>query len=129
MSFQSPKHHVPFSLKSICCLLPFSSFGGLGRREHYSPIISLYDFTLKSARCCDENSKINIYSNKRYISTRSNCFYNFHIFWPTPLVRNTNLKGLVYSNFFLTPLKKIGSLSRCLPWALGLVPCLREAQY
>lgn len=81
-------------------LVVLNSVGGWGGREHYSPTISLYDFSLKSARCCDEISKINIYSNKKYVSTRSNCFCTFHVFWPTSLVRNTNLKGLVYSLIF-----------------------------
>lgn len=87
-----PKHYVPFPLESICCLLPLAySTGG---KSIYSPIMpAVYYLTIKSARCCDEISKINIYSDERYISTRSNSFCTFNIFW-LRLPVNTNLRGV-----------------------------------
>lgn len=88
-----PKHYVPFPLESICCLLPLAC--STGGKSIYSPIMRApYYLTIKSARCCDEISKINICSDERYISTRSNSFCTFNIFWLRPPVRNTNLRGV-----------------------------------
>ena len=115
-----PKHYVPFPLESICCLLPLAC--STGGKSIYSPIMhALYYLTIKSSRCCDEISKINICSNERYISTRSNSFCTFNIFWLRPPVRNTNLRG-VWS--WLVVPSYPGNLSRYLIWALEMVPHL-----
>ena len=78
----------------------------------YSPIMpAVYYLTIKSARCCDEISKINIYGGERYISTRSNSFCTFNIFWLRPPVRHTNLRGVL--SWLVVP-SHPGNLSRCL---------------
>lgn len=89
-----PKHHVPFPLESMCCLL--SSACSTGGRSIFSPIMcALYHLTIKSARCCDEISKINICSDERYIGTRSNGFHTFNIFRLRPPVTNANPSGVL----------------------------------